>query len=112
MSIVPASLGSDAGGHGYFDAWWVPTYFPRSQAQSTSPAQVSPGCLVTLIVVNAENAAVTGPSPMDGFGMSDHTVGALSRVAAGAAGAGGELREGIWERLAKVPDRRSRRGRV
>jgi hypothetical protein len=29
------------------------------------------------IVVNAENAAVTGPSPMDGFGMSDHTVSLL-----------------------------------
>ncbi|MGH3611376.1 MAG: YmdB family metallophosphoesterase [Pseudonocardia sp.] len=26
------------------------------------------------IVVNAENAAVTGPSPMDGFGMTEHTV--------------------------------------
>ncbi len=29
------------------------------------------------VVVNAENAAVTGPSPMDGFGLSDHTVDLL-----------------------------------
>ena len=29
------------------------------------------------VVVNAENAAVTGPSPMDGFGMTDRTVDLL-----------------------------------
>ncbi|KDA40790.1 transposase, IS4 family [Frankia sp. BMG5.23] len=39
-------------------------------------------------------------------------MGALSRVAAGVVGAGGVLREEIWERLATVPDPRSPRGRV
>lgn len=39
-------------------------------------------------------------------------VGALSRVAAGVVGAGGVLHTGIWDRLEKVPDPRSRRGRV
>jgi metallophosphoesterase (TIGR00282 family) len=32
---------------------------------------------VDLVVVNAENAAVTGPCPMDGFGMTEALVGAL-----------------------------------
>ncbi len=32
---------------------------------------------VDWIVVNAENAAVTGPSPMDGFGMTERTVEVL-----------------------------------
>jgi calcineurin-like phosphoesterase len=32
---------------------------------------------VDFIVVNAENAAVTGPSPMDGFGLTDRTVDLL-----------------------------------
>ncbi|WP_242606519.1 transposase family protein [Protofrankia symbiont of Coriaria ruscifolia] len=39
-------------------------------------------------------------------------VGALSRVAAGVVAAGGVLREEIWERLGRVPDPRSPRGRV
>ncbi|MEX5709087.1 ISAs1 family transposase [Parafrankia sp. FMc6] len=37
---------------------------------------------------------------------------ALSRVAVGVVGAGGVLREEVWERLAKVPDPRSARGRI
>ncbi len=39
-------------------------------------------------------------------------MGALSRAAAGVVAAGGVLREEIWERLARVPDPRSPRGRV
>lgn len=36
----------------------------------------------------------------------------MSRAAAGAVGAGGVLRAGVWERLEKVPDPRSAQGRV
>lgn len=39
-------------------------------------------------------------------------MGALSRAAAGVVAAGGVLREEIWDRLARVPDPRSPRGRV
>ncbi|WP_242606622.1 ISAs1 family transposase [Protofrankia symbiont of Coriaria ruscifolia] len=39
-------------------------------------------------------------------------VGASSRAVAGVVAAGGMLREEIWDRLARVPDPRSPRGRV